>query len=79
MYVCTYQQIQDMMSLQSDCAAVTHQEEYDCAILYYKENNNDMCTDSFCIHVQLRNIVSLMYMYLKYLSCVAILLRVFYT
>ena len=59
MYVCTYQQIQDMMSLQCDCTLVTHQEECDCPILYYKENNNDVCTVSICVHVQLRNIVSL--------------------
>ena len=56
MYVCTYQQIQDMLSLQSDCIVVTHQEEFYCPILYYKENNNDVCTDGFYIHVQLCNI-----------------------
>ena len=30
MYVCTYQQIQDMLSLQCDCSVVTDQEESQC-------------------------------------------------
>ena len=53
MYVCTYQQIQDMLSLQCDCSVVTDQEECNPAILYYKEDKNDVCTLSMCIHVQL--------------------------
>ena len=53
MYVCTYQQIQDMLSLQCDPPVVTYKEECDRPILYYKEDNNDVCTLSMCIHVQL--------------------------
>ena len=53
MYVCTYQQIQDMLSLQCDSSVATHQEERDWAILYYKEDNNDVCTVNICVHVQL--------------------------
>ena len=42
MYVCTYQQIQDMLSLQCDPTVVTHQEAFHRPILYYKEDNNDV-------------------------------------
>ena len=63
MYVCTYQQIQDMLSLQSDSPVVTHQEECDSPMLYYKENNNDVCTVNICVHVQLL-LYHYMYMYM---------------
>ena len=64
MCVFKIQQIQDMLSLQCNSSVVTHQEECDCPIiLYYKEDNNDVCTLSMCIHVQLQ-MYHYMYMYL---------------
>ena len=51
MYVCTYQQIQDMLSLQSDCTFVTDQEEYDHPILYYKEDITMMYAQSVSVYM----------------------------
>ena len=69
MYVCTYQQIQDMLSLQCDCVVVTHQEESHCS-----NNKIDVYTVTMCIHVQLR-LYHYTYMYLILYSSQAILQR----
>ena len=86
MYMCTYQQIQDMLSLQSDSTLVTDQEEWDHTVLYYKQ---EMCVQT--VSVYMYNYVILyhyMYMYLIVpytrhtagnIFHAAILLHVFYT